>query len=278
MITIVTAFFDIGRSDWQGYARSTQTYLANFKRLCLLENPIVLFTQTALKTEIDVLAQGKGNLTVFYCDTLFDEHEELLQRIASVQASEIYREGIADPTCPEYNQPKYVLVNYLKSYFCVEAARRLGLSKQMLAWIDFGYLRTNKQLPISLRWNFPFVNKINMFYLQSPEGPIDLVQTIKNNIVYIQGCHIVADTDSWIRMAEFMREALYRLLDDNLIDDDQTLLLMAWQAHEGFFKLYPAVVAKPLGWFFIFRRFNSAEQSLNWLQRIKYWRQVMAHR
>jgi Bacterial protein of unknown function (HtrL_YibB) len=53
-VSIVSAFFDIGRGDWQGevsgtpipawQARSTETYLTWFNNLARLRNQMVIFT------------------------------------------------------------------------------------------------------------------------------------------------------------------------------------------------------------------------------------------
>ena len=47
--TIVTAFFDIGRSSWDvGFRRTNSHYYSYFKNLCKLKNDIVVFTSEDL--------------------------------------------------------------------------------------------------------------------------------------------------------------------------------------------------------------------------------------
>lgn len=45
-ITIVTAFFDIGRGEWAtgGFKRTPEDYLNYFKQLAVLENEMIIFT------------------------------------------------------------------------------------------------------------------------------------------------------------------------------------------------------------------------------------------
>ena len=44
-ITIITAFFDIGRGNWSyNYPRSEQEYINYFENLATLENEMVIFT------------------------------------------------------------------------------------------------------------------------------------------------------------------------------------------------------------------------------------------
>lgn len=271
MIHIVTAFFDIGRGQWQSFTRSTDTYFRNFSRLCLLDNPIVLFTETAHKDRIAQYSRGKQNLIVVYLDNLFDDHKEILAQIGRIQQSDKFRSNIVNLDCPEYNQPKYVLINYLKSYFCCEAIERFDLKNSTVAWIDFGYLRNKRQLPICLRWEYAFLPKINLFFLEAPHSDIDLVDIINHNKVYIQGCHMVAPATSWPLMARLMESSLHQLLDNELIDDDQTLLLMSALAHPEHFELHSAEISKPLDWFFIFRKYNLCEGKINFFQRLRFW-------
>ncbi|RQO63557.1 hypothetical protein DBR47_03255 [Paucibacter sp. KBW04] len=270
MITIVSAFFDIGRANWSAYSRSVDTYFKNFSRLCALENDVVLFTESRHRERLEALQRSKPNLTVYYQDDLFERHAPMLARIEQIQQSESFREGIQDPSCPEYNSPKYVLINYLKSRFCVEAIERLQLSCPRVAWIDFGYLRKNRQLPVSLRWDYPFEDKIHLFSLKPYGADVDIVHAIKHNTVFIQGCHIVASRQKWALMAELMEQAYHSLEQRDLIDDDQTLLLMASLSAPEQFVVRPALIEAKLDWFFIFRRYNRFEQELSLLDRLKF--------
>lgn len=276
MITIVTAFFDIGRADWSAYARSVDRYFKNFARLCLLENDVILFTESKHRARLAPLQSRKPNLTVYYDDDLFTRHEDLLAAISRVQQLPAYRQGLNDPTCPEYNSPKYVLVNYLKSQFCVEAIQRSRPASDTVAWIDFGYLRKNRFLPRSLRWDYDFGDKIRMFRLQPIDGEIDWVHAIKNNTVYIQGCHLVAPQAKWPLMARLMEESFQRLLAQDLMDDDQTLLLMSCLSAPEHFEVLPAELDARLSWFFIFRKFNRHEATLSLMQKLRFFLRTVA--
>ena len=65
-ITIVTAFFDIGRGDWTPdkglphyLQRTTKTYLERFGHLAKLENPMVVYTSKDMVKEIEYLRQDR---------------------------------------------------------------------------------------------------------------------------------------------------------------------------------------------------------------------------
>ena len=270
MITIVTAFFDIGRGDWAKFTRTVDTYFRNFERLCLLENPITLFTESKHRDRVEKILTRKSNLVVYYDDDLFERHASLLSQIQKVQQDPRFREGILDTQCPEYFEPKYVLVNYLKASFCEKAIHQQAISSTMVAWLDFGYLKKKRQLPVSLRWDYPFVEKIHMYSLLPVEGPMNIPQIVKENIVYIQGCHIIAPAGQWKRMTQLMADAMQNQFDQGLIDDDQSMLLMAYLASPADFLIHPADVNTRLGNFFIFKKFNIFEKNLSLTDWLKY--------
>ena len=270
MITIVSAFFDIGRGDWAKFARSVDIYFRNFERLCLLDNPIILFTESKHRERLSRLQAKKPNLVVYYEDDLFERHAELLAAIGRVQQSEAYKQGILDPQCPEYYEPRYVLVNYLKAQFCESAIRQQGIQSGLVAWIDFGYIKKKRQIPMSLRWDYPYEEKIHMYSLLPVDGEIDITKTVKENIVYIQGCHIIAPAQKWPLMVKLMQGAIDDLFSRGLTDDDQSMLLMAYLASKQDFVMHPADVSSLAGNFFVFRHVKRCEQALGWGQRLKY--------
>jgi protein YibB len=270
MITIVTAFFDIGRGDWAKFTRTVDTYFRNFERLCLLENPIILFTESKHRKRVENILTRKSNLVVYYDDDLFDRHAPLLAEIQKVQQDPLFREGILDTQCPEYFEPKYVLINYLKASFCEKAIDQQAISSNMVAWIDFGYLKKKRQLPVSLRWDYPFEEKIHMYSLLPLDAPVNITQIVKENIVYIQGCHIIAPAHKWKQMSQLMADAMHKQFDLGLIDDDQSMLLMAYLASPNDFVIHPADVTTRLGNFFIFKKFNVCEEKLNFRDWLKF--------
>ncbi len=70
-ITIVTAFFDIGRGDWtsnKGFSphleRTADTYIQYFENLSELDNDMVIFTSSELKPKIEAIRNGKSTVVV----------------------------------------------------------------------------------------------------------------------------------------------------------------------------------------------------------------------
>lgn len=256
-ISIVTAFYDIGRTNWKSYERSTEEYFRCFKLLCQLKNKIVVFTQSKFKKEFELIKNTiKEDLIVFYNDEVIN-NSFYIDKINQVQKDPQYLSGILTPDCPEYWNPYYVYVNFLKSQFCVKAIEK-GLDlEELVAWIDFGYVKKQEQIPKSKIWNYNFEDKIHFWSIKDIPKKIDIIHTIKTNTVYIQGCHIVAPKSKWFILNSLMNTQLNFLLSHNLVDDDQTLLLMSYISNSKEFKIHHEDINyQDLGWFFIFQHYN----------------------
>ena len=266
-IGIVTAFFDIGRETWAmrpntpaWLARSTEDYFECFERMCRLENEIVVFTQVKFAERIAAARANLGfaNQTRIVCkDDLFEDHAGELAKITRVMNLPGFLAGVTHPHCPEYWEPRYVLINYLKSFFACEAIERSLIESEFLAWVDFGYCREENVLPTSRKWDYPFSNKIHLFNIEKLDSQ-DLISIIRTNKVYFQGCHIVAPRELWPDLRRLMQNAFDMLLSYDLMDDDQTLLLMAYRNAPQRFETHFVDAAKA-GWFVLFKDYNALE-------------------
>lgn len=108
-ITIVTAFFDIGRGNWkkrnnssEKFDRANETYFSYFKRLAKLENNVIIFTSPDLKEKILSLRDGKPTHII-----TLDIHKKfkfILKKISNIQNSTLFKELI-DPSL--INNPEY---------------------------------------------------------------------------------------------------------------------------------------------------------------------------
>ena len=178
-----------------------------------------------------------------------------LAKIARVMNRPSFLDGVTHPHCPEYWEPRYVLINYLKSAFACEAVEQGLAVSEFLAWVDFGYCRDESVLPQPPTWNYPFSEKIHLFNIERPDSQ-DVVSIIKTNKVYFQGCHIVAPQKKWADLRGLMRNAFEMLLSYDLMDDDQTLLLMAYRNAPSLFETHFVNVGKS-GWFVLFKDYNT---------------------
>lgn len=258
-ITIVTAFFDIGRGDWTPdkglphyLQRTTQTYLERFGHLAKLENDMVVYTSKDMVKEIEFLRQDRPTqiLTVDFKKSF----TELRQKITDVQKSPEYQSKINPMQVknPEYWNADYVLVNALKSSFVNKA---LDLIKtDLIAWLDFGYCRSESTLNGVKKWKYSFdKNKIHFFNIKEWKEGTYIQDVIANNDVHITGPCIVAGRELWPKLEAMVHHGVNELLNNNLIDDDQTLLLMSYLMKPELFELHPVSNSD---WFIAFKDFS----------------------
>lgn len=257
-ITIVTAFFDIGRGDWtqeRGYPhylhRTTDTYFERFAHLAQLENEMFIFTTP---DNFDRISDLRGNkpTTVFEYD-FYKETLALREDIELVQHIPDYVRLINQDQRlnPEYWSPEYVVVNMLKSTFACMAS--VQSKNDMIAWLDFGYCRTAETLNNVKHWRYAFnPDLIHMFKLKDYVQGTTIHQLIATNDVHITGPCIVASKKNWRVLEGMIRQGLDELISNQLIDDDQLLLLLSYLTAPELFQLHQVGTDD---WFRVFKDF-----------------------
>lgn len=237
-ISIVTAFFDIGRGSWtadKGFphylARSADTYIDRFKNLCQLENDITVFIAEQHYDIIKDIAKSRLNYTTnIVVVDLNKNYSQLLASIEKIQQSKKFQSLIHSSQIknPEYWNPYYVLVTNLKARFTQEAVLQNLPKHDMVAWIDFGYVRDLKQIPPSKKWTFEFdPSKIHLFEYKEKDEKRSFEEIIGLNDVHILGAKVVAHKDMWSTMDRLMEQSWKYLESINMVDDDQGLWLIS---------------------------------------------------
>lgn len=259
-VTIVTAFVDIGRGEWTGYKnnelipnfikRDTETYLKRFERLTKLKNPIVCFTESKFFDRIKAM---RDDIVLIGIDTVFEDHKHLTEAIEHIQQEPAFIKFVNNKSSPERWSPEYVAINLMKSFFVTYAVENKLAPSNTYAWIDFGYVRDDTICPPGLEWKFETNNKINLFTVNQYTHGTPIFEVVRTGEVFIQGCHIVAPANKWRYLKDLMSSSLSILLSTGLIDDDQTMLLMAYRSNPNEFILHHVGDAN---WFVIFEKYH----------------------
>jgi protein YibB len=269
-IAIVTAFFDIGRTGWNRrdsdvspkYRRSVDAYFECFDRLAALRNDLVVFTESAFAPRILESRRAHGlddRTTLLVIEDLF-ELPEVRAPLDAIRAalSDRYRDFLWRPSAPEFNKPEYVALVSLKSTFACTAVELGAVRARQLAWIDFGYVRDPASTAGIDAWAFDFGDKMNIFNIFAlDDAPI--YDIVRRADAYIQACHIVGPALAWADYHGRISEAFRALFACGLMDDEQTMMLMAFRAAPDAFVLRRCRPDSPLSWRFIFQRFQLGE-------------------
>jgi len=124
----------------------------------------------------------------------------------------------------------------------------------MIAWIDFGYCRDNDRFDSITPWRFNAQNKMNLFYILTlNDEPVFSI--VKEGDVYFQGGHLIGNQSNWVDFEREIDISFRSLMDCGFIDDDQTLILMAYRRNPSSYIIHPVDAAD---WFIIFKYFNSS--------------------
>ena len=236
-ISIVTFFFDTGRSEWtpeKGFPhylhRTVDTYFERFGYMARLDNEMIIYTHPNLVDRVAALRKGKEDKTKIipfdYLDNFHDDRE----KIHSIQKQEEFQKRInpSQKINPEYWNPIYVHLMYMKSFFVKWALESNLITNDYVALIDFGYCRTQDKIPSSKKWSYDFgKDKFQLFGYREYPKEQTIENVIFNNIVYILGAKQVGHRSLWLEINRLIIESMEELQSKNLVDDDQTLWLMS---------------------------------------------------
>lgn len=273
-ISIVTAFYDIGRGDWKPTTeknggplphyleRSVDKYIEHFSRLCELENEVIVYTSSDLAPRLQAISTKLKVVEYDY----FGQNQTTRNRIEKIQTDARFLKRINPYQVrnPEYWSKDYVGVTSLKAFFVAESYRRGLITNEWASWVDFGYCRDSEHIPVSKKWDYDFTpGKLHLFNYREPEKVRAMEQillAVLNNIVFIIGGVFVGQREQWQLLEESMQESLRILFDNELVDDDQGLLLMSYFRNTEKFELHKMDPNAPLEEVrSILRKFNKYE-------------------
>ncbi len=267
-ITIITAFFDIGRGKWnsenghaQSFERTNNTYLEYFEKLATLENNMVIFTSPDFENKI--LALRKNKPTQVITIDLHKKFKFSLKKIAKIQNSDSFKKLIRPELwhCPEYWSPEYVLINNIKPFFIKKAIDLNLIDSELVAWVDFGYVRNNSMLYGITEWYHDFdKDKLHFF---SIKNTLDLtnekavLETVLNNDPNIIGSVFVASKEKWPSFYSLIFKTQKDFISAGMIDDDQGIFLTCASKNPNLFQLN--YLGKS-NWTNVFKLFNKGSK------------------
>ena len=273
-ITIVTAFFDLGRGELPAMIRgrilphhqhrSVETYFEFFDNLARINNPMVIHTTKDLAERVSAIRRKHGHddqtTIITYDELLFDEWKHTRDHIKSIMDNDKFIEMVDNPHLIEYWNPEYILVNMFKGVYVQYAIDNGYVDTPLAAWIDFGYVRNLETIPeevIKNGWSYNFdPEKMHLFNQRTIDNlERSLIDIIKTGDVYVQGCHVVGGVSKWPEFTKTMFEYFYSVMDQGLIDDDQTFLLLTAVSKPELVELH---YNSPDDWFRIFKDYNNA--------------------
>ena len=250
--TIVTAFFDLHRGEWQNSGRTTKRYIESFAFWAGLKNKLVVYTNKEVAEEVKRIRAEKGLLeatTVIIVEDYLVLDSELLASIEAAMLQPASKMFHLRPEHPESWNARYNYVMLLK-WWCVCDAIERNLTGETVAWIDFGFNNCGtlytEPSEFDFVWTCDTDDKMNLFCINQPdETPVfEIVQKMET---YVQGASLVGPARLWKPFSELVRNAVMAMNDVGFADDDQVYILMAYRKRPEMFKINKCT------WFSIFQ-------------------------
>lgn len=251
-ITIVTAFFDIGRKDFEieGLSRSNEEYLSYFEMWARMKNNLVIYTQEKMKDKILEIRKKFGledKTTIIVIDDIYSLEQDIYDRMKKVETNNDFKKSRYFYNAMS-NKADYCYVMLLK-YWALSDAKKRGLIKDFAAWLDFGFNHGGKCYinaeEFDYEWKYDFKDKIYCFAHSNPDRllGIDSLQFQKDCLM---GAPIVLPKEKCEDLFINCKIAMEALLMLDCIDDDQQLLLMVYKMHKDDFAIVQSDWFMPL--------------------------------
>ena len=239
-ITLVTCFFELNRGKWNKFNRTNGDYYKYFETWARIHNDLIVYCSVEHKEEIIAIREkyGRKNTRVVVIDDIFGVDAELYNSIKQSISNPLSIEYRLTPENPECWNVEYNYIMLMKEW-CINHAIQHNYASGMIAWIDFGFNHGDfyykKAEEFDFLWEHKFSYKVHAI-LVKPVDDLPIFEIVRNMNTYIQGCMIVAPDKLWIELWNLVRKNMVALNKVGLMDDDQTILLMAYRENSKIFE------------------------------------------
>lgn len=240
-VTLVTAYFNIGRGEWKELGRGNDKYLTYFKHWARIRNRLIVYTFPEMVEKVKDVRRSFGledKTVVIPVNDITAIQPQMYERIKEVMKNKEswrFHKRLFNPESWNY---RYNYIMAIKAFFLKDAVER-GLAHGMMAWIDFGYDHGGDNFPykedFDFLWQYNFEPKIHVFLENSLDDDIPVFRIVQNMQVYVRGSLIVAPDELWKTLWDIIQDAVFTLADCGLADDDQLLMVMAYRKRPELF-------------------------------------------
>ena len=242
LITVVTAFFDIGNfgKDSPSISRTQDTYLNWAKTFKYLLNPLVVYTDSTkfykrvlkLRTKL----QDRTKLLMFNRTSSWAfQRRDVIKRIFS---SKGYPKYYPNTVLPEYSCAMHAKYDVIS-----RAATKNYFHTRYFMWLDVGLFRARANNKMYFKLELPpyFNNSriaVNQVYNTSMSLETSVI--IKQKLDWICGCIFLGRRDVILKYAEQYKRAVDYFLSQKQMNSDQQILY-AMYTKSGRIKLRPDI-------------------------------------
>ena len=250
-LTYVTAFFDIGRDNWNNsFKRDFKTYMKNFiPYLFLFQNNLdddydmIVYIDEIHYNTLRRLIDIDLPIKIIKINNEFLKNHipiwNRLPRETEIMNSDTYKNLMRNRLqFPEHHKPKYTLINHAKIDF-LNHAMTISNS-EYLCWTDFGYFQLHNRIPINhIDLHKLDLNKINYTLINHLKKEDEsLKYTLLTAPETIGGFFFFGNRTVLKEYQELYWDMLDYFDSINIADDDQHVALRCYFKHPELFKLH----------------------------------------
>jgi protein YibB len=244
MFTVVTAFYDLGRSEWHAHDRKLDLYMKFFINMLSLRVPMVIFVSPESVDVVDII-NSKRRFIDKKTTIIFKSFENLymykhFDRIQEIQKDPFYAEGHPNKDAPEICQPYYNVMVCNKMAFVLEATK-YDIDSDYFMWMDAGY--THSTIDLSKLDFDPtrFTNIKNKMYMMSivqvDAAKKDPKEFFLQYADIILGGFFGGTRDIIEKITPLYYDVVQELMDINIKDDDQYYNTIMVQRYPDLFEI-----------------------------------------
>jgi protein YibB len=229
---IVTAFWDVGRSENCQFPRSNEKYYREFAEWARIKNTLIVYTDENSEKEIKKIRAEYGlseKTIVIVLKDFWNIEKKAYQKMCKIENDRDFIDFRYRPEAME-NRANFVYAWYMK-YWCLADAVKYTAKDDVFAWFDFGFNHINVCYTNMKEFDFIWklnrnVDKIQVFSLVNTES-ISSLSTLQFMEDSIMGVFHIVPVKCAVEFWNTIREAMEALLTLGCIDDDQELILIA---------------------------------------------------
>uniref|UniRef100_A0A6C0JJL4 Uncharacterized protein n=1 Tax=viral metagenome TaxID=1070528 RepID=A0A6C0JJL4_9ZZZZ len=267
-ITLITAFFDIGRDKWKNndFKRTTDFYIKSFltylqypyKMVCYIDDKYIdkvleFYEKSPFQNKIFIpinqswLDENIHAWSLVENDRIILKSEQfkefLKNRLPIMYPNGVPETNVREHLCPENIYPEYNVVNHSKIDFIMHAIQNEYVSTYYTGWTDFGYFNTyhsdGSELPKNILDTGKFdENKISICLRRRIlEEDKDPLYTLLYAYELFIGAFYAGPTHIMEKFRELYHESVIDLYKKGISDDDQHIYIQIFVKDPEILKL-----------------------------------------
>ena len=256
-ITLISAFFDIDRTNWSKFSRSTENYINSFIHYFNYDYKMIIFIDDRYINEVNekiskMNNDNKNNKTLIPINYNWLNENihswRQMESVKKVMSSEYYKRVFNNRIqrgYPENLYAEYNLINISKIDFICFAIDNNLITTDFICWADFGYFSSlfNNNVdmfPIaSLDIKYFNINKINVCLKNKLDSnDIDYMYTLLNAPEKITGGFWGGNKTNMKHYQKLIHNEINKMIENNIFDDDQYVYLRCFFKNQHLFELY----------------------------------------